>query len=867
MINRNNAPWAMVVSMGVAALAGQPTFAQSNAAEARGPTLEEVVVTARKREESLQDVPLPVTALSAADIANRQVTSLDDVAKFTPGLVFSKVFGRATERPVIRGLASVLAGTNASVETGVAYFVDGVYYPGDIQSLDMNDIARVEVIRGPQSALYGRNTYSGAINFVTKRPGEATSGSASASFDTDERNLSARIAGRPTDWLAVSLNGRYYNFDGHWTNQLTGRKVGNESTNSFGGTADFTLTDNTELRIRFQSNRDRDGSRPLFFQSGAENNCFPGTRSLGSFNSTSTDNPNQWYCGEVKPRPIYLNDAPVTQGFPPLLGIPSTLRGQAAGVLIYDTRQALPFSGVSRDLDLVTASFRWDIMGSGYNLVLNGGMRDEDRKTGADSDHSQVNIIGGNVNGFQRLATGSSAARDTYEDWSGELRFESPQDDRFRWMLGVYHFEWENRNYRIDFASPGGQDNPQQLFDIINTGYFGSVGFDFTDRLSATLEMRSATERKGQREFGDLLPTRPPAPASPCPNPNTAGITYQNRQAGPVGLCYDSAQSGRDEWKSTTPRATVDFKLNEDVTLFAIWAKGYKPGGFNGLTALTNGRPLDESFKQEESVNYEIGMKSQLMDRRVMLNVSLFKMTIDDIQLTTPIANATTGAVTSISTNQGDGEIKGVEIESRVAATDDLTLGFTYALADTEFTSGCDDFQWNLTSGGGVFNPANPTDPARNLNGRGSCSIAGNPFPLAAKHTGSITADYSRPVFGGDYRLYVNSDLSYTSKKNIQVHNTAYTGSALLMGARVGIETDSWKVGLYGRNLLDETSAVGATRWLHSYLIGVPATAGLAATLDPGLPPTSVAAYSLPRGIFGTLRRESQIGLELSYKF
>jgi outer membrane receptor protein involved in Fe transport len=378
--------------------------------------------------------------------------------------------------------------------------------------------------------------------------------------------------------------------------------------------------------------------------------------------------------------------------------------------------------------------------------------------------------------------------------------------------------------------------------------------------------MRSATERKGQREFGDLLPTRPPAPASPCPNPNTAGITYQNRQAGPVGLCYDSAQSGRDEWKSTTPRATVDFKLNEDVTLFAIWAKGYKPGGFNGLTALTNGRPLDESFKQEESVNYEIGMKSQLMDRRVMLNVSLFKMTIDDIQLTTPIANATTGAVTSISTNQGDGEIKGVEIESRFAATDDLTLGFTYALADTEFTSGCDDFQWNLTSGGGVFNPANPTDPARNLNGRGSCSIAGNPFPLAAKHTGSITADYSRPVFGGDYRLYVNSDLSYTGKKNVQVHNTAYTGSALLMGARVGIETDSWKVGLYGRNLLDETSAVGATRWLHGYLLGFEGPVP-AATLDPGLPPTSVAAYSLPRGIFGTLRRESQIGLELSYKF
>ena len=144
----NNAPLALVVSLGASALAGQTAIAQSGGATAQGPSLEEVVVTARKREESLQDVPLPVTALTEADISNRQVTSLDDVAKFTPGLVFSKVFGRATERPVVRGLASVLAGTNASVETGVAYFVDGVYYPGDIQSLDMNDVARVEVIRG-----------------------------------------------------------------------------------------------------------------------------------------------------------------------------------------------------------------------------------------------------------------------------------------------------------------------------------------------------------------------------------------------------------------------------------------------------------------------------------------------------------------------------------------------------------------------------------------------------------------------------------------------------------------------------------------------------------------------------------------------
>ena len=847
MINRKHAPWAMVVSLGVATLAGQPTLAQSNSAEARGPTLDEVVVTARKREESLQDVPLPVTALSAADIANRQVTSLDDVAKFTPGLVFSKSFGRTTERPVVRGLASVLAGTNASVETGAAYFIDGVYYQGAIQSLDMNDVERVEVIRGPQSALYGRNTYSGAINFVTKRIGDTTTGNASASFDTDERNLSARVAGRLTDWLAGSVNGRYYDFDGQQVNQLTGRNVGDENSNSFGLNLEITPTETTELRLRYQSTRDRDGTRPLFLQSGGDNNCAPGTRSLGSYNSTSTDNPNQWFCGEVKPQLIYLNDAPVTRRGPGVIGIPSTLRGTGipSGALIYDPRQGLAFSGVHRDAEFASAGFRWDIMGSGYNLVLNGGWRDESLKTGADSDHSEVNIIGANVNGIQPMAIGSSADVNTFEDWSSELRIESPQEDRLRWMVGIYHYEWENKKYRIDFASLGGQDRPEQLSDIYNTGYFGSIGFDFTDRLSASLEIRRAEERKGQIDWA----------------------TVANNQAGPTAAAtYNSALRGNDEWESTTPRATVDFKLNEDITLYAIYAKGYKPGGFNGAVAIINGRPADESFLQEESVNYELGMKSQWFDRRLVLNVGVFKMKIDDIQLTTPITN-TNGAVTSIATNQGDGEITGLEIESRYAVTDDFTVGFTYALADTEFTNGIDDFQWQITSGGGIYNPANPTDPARNLNGRGNPSIVGNPFPLAAKHTASLTGDYSRPVFGGDYRLYVNADLSYTSKKNIQVHNTAYTGSALLAGARIGIETDSWRVGLYGRNLLDEDSLPGATRWLHAYLVGVPAGIPGVSTLDPGLPPTTVAAYTIPRGILGNLRRERQIGLELNYKF
>ena len=840
---------ALFVSTTVASLAGQPTLAQSGSADRAGLALEEIVVTARKREESLQDVPLAVTAITAADISNRQVTSIDDVAKFAPGLVFAKTFGRATERPVVRGLASVLAGTNASVETGVSYFVDGVYYQGDIGSLDMNDVERVEVIRGPQSALYGRNTYSGAINFVTRRPSDDLSGGVNGTFDPDERQVSARLSGRLTDSLAGSVNMRFYDFDGQWKNELTGKTVGDESTVSFGASLLFTPTENLDVSLRLQHNRDDDGTRALFFQSGELNNCYPGTRSFASYNYTGSSNNNQWYCGEVQARPVYLNDAPVTQAVVPLAGIPATIRSAtgAAQSVYSDLRQGAVFSGVKRDLDVAMMRLRWGI-GADYNLIVSGGVRDEDRFTGADSDHSAVNIIGPNINGVQPQATGSSSDRDVFKDWSGEVKLESPRDARFRWLVGIYRYEWERKGYRLDFVSPKGQDNPQQIFEISNEAVFGSAEFDFTDRLSASVELRRADETKRQVDFGATA--------------TSASSGIPNVQAGPLFVIYDSRTRGNDSWKSTTPRVTVDYKAADDVTLFANYSKGYKPGGFNGSTAIVANRPTDESFKQEESVNYELGMKSTWMDRRLLLNVSIFKMKVDDMQLTTPVNNPVSGAITSLSTNQGDGEIKGIEIESRFVATEELTLGLNYALADTKFTSGCDDFQFTITSGGGILNPSNPNDPTRNLNGKGSCSIVGHPFPLAAKHTGSVTADFVRPVFGGDYKLFVNTDLSYSSKRNVQVHNVAYTGAATLLGARIGLETDNWKVGLYGRNLLNEDSVVGATRWLHTYMIGIPGV-----TLKPGLPSTAVASYSLPRGIFGTLRRERQIGLEASYKF
>ena len=278
----------------------------------------------------------------------------------------------------------------------------------------------------------------------------------------------------------------------------------------------------------------------------------------------------------------------------------------------------------------------------------------------------------------------------------------------------------------------------------------------------------------------------------------------------------------------------MKWKINDDVNLFATYAKGNKPGGVNGATAALNGYPNDVFFQPETSKNYELGLKSRWFNNRFVFNATLYKIKNEGMQLTTPIQNAM-GAVASIVTNQGSGEVKGVEIETQWKATDHLTLGATYALADTKFTKGCDDFQWQLTSGGGIYLTNFPSF-STNLTGRGNCSIVGNPYPLAAKNTASLTADFKRPIRDGRMSLYVNADVSFTDKKAVQVHANPFTPAATLVGLRFGVEGDNWNAGVYARNLTNEDSSPSATRWFEGWLIG---SSGVPSTLDPGFIPTT----------------------------
>ncbi len=821
---------------------------------------EEMTVTARRREESIQDIPVSVSAFGEGDIVDRQLRTVEDVARFTPGLSFAKAFGRTTERPVIRGMGNVLAGVQFGVESGTAYFVDGLYYPGDLQSLNLTNLERVEVVRGPQSALYGRNTYAGAINFVTKGPRDEFESDIAVRYGEDaDAQILATIAGPLIkDRLSGELGVRYYTFDGEWTNAVTAKTVGDEETTSVNGVLDFTPVENISFRLRGAYQQDRDGTRAFFLQPAESNNCYPGTRSNAAWSTSNTfggvtdsTNNNQYFCGEVSGanRQVSVNDGPDADGVAnltpgianqPTPGVPSFIvPGFPGGDNPYDPAQGVAFSGVDRDLTYVNLSGNWDMMGSGYDLIGSIAFRNDELTTGSDSDHSSVNLASpfAGASDLSQLECILCASEiDDATDVTMELRIESPADDRkLTWMLGGFYYDqeidgsdivWDTANGGAPATTVTGVQDTEQTTNI---AAFGAIEYSFVDSFSMGLELRWFDEEKQLTEGKD----------QPTPT-------------------FDGTVS----FSEVAPRVLANWGVTDNAMLYAIYAKGYKPGGLNGVAGEGVGAP---TYDQEEADTYEIGVKSNLADNRVMLNLALFYNKLDKIQLTTPLASGG-GQLTSIVTNQGDGDITGLELEFGWVILDNLNFSASYALADTEFTSGCDEFQWTLTSGGGILNDA-ANCAGNNVNGQGNGSIVGNAFPLSSKNQFSATLDW-RQQLSGELEFFTNVDYTWEDKKPIQVHNEAWVPSASLVNGRIGINSDRWEVAIYGRNLLDEDAPSMVTRWLQEpnfFGRALASTAGAGA--PAGSCPTGTCSTSWPRAFFGDLRRGRNFGIEAAYRF
>lgn len=809
---------------------------------------DEVVVTARRVSETLIEAPVAVTALSEDQIENLGLQSIDDVARHTAGFSFSNAFGRTTERPVIRGAANILAGVQFGVEAGAAYFIDGVYYSGDLQALDIRNAERVEVVKGPQSALYGRNTYSGAINFITKRPSAAGfEGSVEAIYAEDGEY---QFYGRMSDSIiedvwGYSLSGRYYEYggDGAWRNEVNGDQMGSEKSLNLNATMDFNFSDSTSAIFRLGYTNDEDGARPFRLIGAEQNNCAPGYRSGAYYdpqgglppflipfapfaniypNTTTTDNNFQYFCGELN---------------------------QFEDILPAQDVDGTPFLGVERDLIFGTALFEHDFA-NGYNLSLSAGFRSQELVTGSDSDHQVGSLFFVGISPFFSIPTDDAFLNTTGKgeasDISIEARMSSDPTKSIRYSVGAYYFDQTDEGFngslaRVSTADPLGLA-PGNTLSIENRAVFATLDYDFNDQLTVSLEGRYQEETKGRQEFG-----------------------------GGLQASYDQSVTF-DDW---VYKAILSYDINENYSAYGSFTHGVKPGGVNGSIGVASN---DEFYQPEDVEAFEVGLKGRLGDRG-RFTLSGFFNDISQYQLTTPVASITGGNVNSVATNQGNAEIMGLELEASFDLTDYVRVGGSYAWTDAEFTSGCDDFQFTLNTGGyllsafdrtnppttgtirGSANPTVPTfDPDGLFTGNLSCDISGNKVPLTSEHQASAYVQAEYPMTD-EIDAFMNADYTFESSKFIQVHNLMETGDTGILSGQVGLKYKQARFEIFARNLLNERTPPAATRWfdlMEGFTTISSATPG-ATSVDRNL--------TGPRSTFLSFRRGRQVGARVKVDF
>ncbi len=748
-----------------------PAYAQTDAsAEGAAPRIEEVLVTARKKEESLQDVPVAVTALSGDLLSSVEARGLEDIARLTPGFSFERANGSLAQ-PVIRGQAQPRL---TSPVQNVATYLNGIYLQRSYQvDSDLLALQRVEIIKGPQSALFGRNAFSGAINYVTRKPDvdefnikvEGTIGN----YDREELKgyISIPIAGIAGISLAASTS----EFDGTWENDNVASESlsGLPTEGNLGGSEtdsqllQFTLAPNDELEINgFWNHREILIENPASYaqstmsaiREGNTNNCYP-FEDIAAVINPYLNGTMGLYCGELSTQPE------LAEG-----------ESRPAGILA-DRR------GVGNDGET-------DV----YGLEVNYQFTDELSgsyqygKTEADS-FNMGTLSGDPVNGTYLGGTlFDSRGNGTIESDSHDMRLEW-QGDSLRVMGGMFYSSVEDYDYGASYVFTPNTDTPinPELFPVGNTvppGFSSStreetvdavyalVSYSFDNSVTLTLEGRYTVETIEQQ----------------------AADYYTGA---PVGEEFS------EDFEYFTPRATVDYQFSDNMMAYASVARGVKSGGFNTRAIL----PEEQVYDPETNWTYELGLKGSLLDNRLVFDSAIFYTDWSDMQGSRAQTDAVIGTPLIIGNVDG-AEIMGLELSTQYALTDSIDLFFGAAVADGEYKDGAEEpvIARALCQNPAYLPPGTPACPYLD-----QTDIGGNQIARAPKYQANAGISYETAlgeVMGMNVNFFARADYSYQSKQYADPTNTAYVPDRSLVNGSFGLSSDAWTLRFWGKNLLDE---------------------------------------------------------------
>jgi iron complex outermembrane recepter protein len=628
--------------------------------------LEELTVTARKREENVQSTPIAVSAFGERALQERNIQSAADVTGYVPNVQFDSVAsesgGGAATQIAIRGIGQT--DYVLTVEPGVGIYLDGVYVGKSIGSLlDTVDIERLEVLRGPQGTLFGKNTLGGAIQLVSRRPGtepELYSEVITGAFDRFDvkTGLSAPI----NDGLRLRFTGNYQSRDGHVkrmsavTGQDTGKRQGNKNQLSGRLVTEIDLADNLLATVAIDGSRIDEESAGGVVLEADENGGFaslynaavPGGVCLPSAGAARFDNPlcyNSRYERSLSSRQTTNNNDEANRSEANIWGTSLTLDWTLDA---FSVRSISAYRRVSVDI-------LQELTGSAY----------------------YVDTIG------QRIGT---------KQLSQELQLTGDAlDDELHFVAGAYylHEEGEQR-FPVDLTLvqllTGGA--------IENDSYaaFSQLTYDLTEQLSLTGGLRYTHEVRRFNPALQVLRGYDVGWATPIPgfaNPFAGAF-------GPPGTPLFPAGWYERTGGSTTPMASLNYLFSDAAMVYVSYTEGFKGGGFTMryfppvLPAPgTDPDSIVSYADPETAVTYEVGLKSEWFGRRLRLNVAGFHTDYDDIQVTyniDPDGAGPIGNFVPVLSNAASARIRGIELEGSLAATEWLRFDAAVGYIDAEYT-------------------------------------------------------------------------------------------------------------------------------------------------------------------------------------
>ena len=685
----------------LASTAGAQTAA-APAAQSSG-SLEEVMVTARRREESAQSVPVAVTAIGEAQLQDFHIDNLENLQTVVPELSVSAASGRPNS-PVygLRGIRPTesIYGQDPTV---AVYFADFVLSPSQGSNLGIFDLASVQVLKGPQGTLFGRNTTGGAVLFAPRRPGSEFAGDALigfGSFGRTEAQLGLDIPA--SEALAFRFVGRTIDSDGYQTNvaqgPLHGSKLGGESTRNARLSAVWNITDTVENYTVLSWDDKETNGRGMVLQAL---NPLPtpgnGNRVLCYDGPGNPNGGTVALCGaEAVPLPSIFDALARAQGRD-VHDIESDMRQ-------YDRSNAWSL------INTTTADLNDDL-----TLKVIAGYREFETYSTIDLDSSAIPGIltaGSNVPGILR----APEQHVTLDHGSLEVQLLGQAfDDRLSWVTGLYGYYEEGFEY-----SPGDVNilitpitNPfMQRGDVENFSYsvFAQGTFNFTPQWALTAGARMTYDDKEM-----IVSTQVPV----------ACVVRDPVTGGPLPLSNCKVKL-KDSFDQPTGTLSLDFKPTDGVLLYAASRYGYRAGGFN----LRATQPIEyQPFDPETVLDAELGAKIDwdAGTWRMRTNLATYYQWYDDIQRTVAVTNQA-GVPGSAVQNAAKATVFGIELQQTIAPTDDLSLQINYAYTDPEYD------EW--------INPANGAD------------LSATPFHFTPEHSGSAQLTWVVPMeSAGDLRF------------------------------------------------------------------------------------------------------------------